>query len=83
MTDADSFLWLLKTEPTLLPQAPKEVTGAQMNFRAYDEIHSCLRCGKRASQALVAATNLGPRWLDLCHACRYWLRQNSTPQDIL
>lgn len=79
-TDADRFLLLLKSEPTLLPEAPKEFTGAQINFRVHDEVHSCLRCGKRALQALVAHTDMGHRWLDICYACRRWLIDNATPQ---
>lgn len=80
MTDekpaADGFLYLLKAEPTLLPPAPDTTDTAAMEHRAHDEIHACLRCGKRAHCAIIASTEIGPRWLDLCFDCTHWLRVN-------
>lgn len=70
------FLHLLKAEPTLLPAAPTDVSARQMDRRVSDEVHSCVRCGNLAQVAIVAATKLGPRWLDLCAGCRYWLETN-------
>lgn len=52
MTDpsADGLLHLLKAEPTLLPPAPVTDSAAPIDHRREDEIHSCLRCGKRAQR---------------------------------
>jgi len=75
---ADGMLYLLKAEPTLLPEAPADTTVAQMEHRRVDEVHACLRCGERARNAYVADTKLGYRWLDLCHACAHWLRTTMT-----
>lgn len=76
-SSADGMLYLLRAEPTLLPRAPDDVTAAQMDHRRLDEVHACLRCGKRAQCAFVADTDLGKRWLDLCAACTHWLRRNA------
>lgn len=73
---ADGFLHLLKANPSLLPAAPDPYTAAQMGSRVADEVHSCLRCGDRAQCALVADTTAGPRWLDLCQPCLYWLQKS-------
>jgi hypothetical protein len=77
VTDADRFLILIRDNPTLLPAAPVD-TAAAMEHRARDEVHACLRCGKRAQSAFIAATKLGNRWLDLCAACAHWLRTAAT-----
>lgn len=84
MTDADTFLWLLKANPTLLDAAPPGPVGLTraMEHRRLDEIHSCLRCGERAHCAVIAGTELGNRWLDLCHPCTNWLRANVTPDPL-
>jgi len=74
MSTASGFLHLLKAEPTLLPEAPAGAGAAQIEHRRRDEVHPCLRCGKRAGAAFVADTELGPRWLDLCPGCEGWLR---------
>lgn len=74
--EAAPLLHLLKAEPTLLPAAPNPTSGAQMEHRRRDEVHPCLRCGERATSALVAATPIGPRWVDICHKCRSWLQTN-------
>lgn len=75
---ADGLLYLLRANPTLLPVAPPNVTAAMMTFRAKDQVHACLRCGKRAQCAYVAETSQSRRWLDLCAACSHWLRTNAT-----
>jgi hypothetical protein len=71
---ADGMLHLLNAEPTLLPKAPATFTAQDIDHRHVDAIHSCLRCGKRATVAYVANTDIGNRWLDLCAACNHWLR---------
>lgn len=83
-TAADSFLRLLKANPTLLDAAPPGPAGltAAMEHRGRDEVHSCLRCGGRAHCAIIAGTDLGNRWLDLCHPCVNWLRTNATPEPL-
>ncbi len=78
MSDADALLYLLRGNPTLLPEAPPDTTAEQMDHRRLDEVHACLRCGKRAQCAIVAHTEIGNRWLDLCHGCTNWLRMNAT-----
>ena len=80
--DADGFLHLLKAEPTLLDPAPADFTGRDLEHRRLDEVHPCLRCGGRAQSAYVAATELGPRWLDLCMPCAHWMITNMTRGDI-
>ena len=74
----DGFLHLLKAEPTLLPEAPSEASAAHIDQRRLSETHSCLRCGESAQEAFVADTEIGPRWLDLCHACAGWLRKGTS-----
>jgi len=81
-TNVDGFLWLLRTEPTLLPPAPEPFEGADIDRRRLDEVHPCLRCGKQANCAFVADTKMGNRWLDLCHSCVYWLRKGATPEPL-
>jgi hypothetical protein len=72
------MLHLLRAEPTLLPAAPAGPVGlgSAIEHRRKDEIHACLRCGKRAHCAFIAHTDLGNRWLDLCWACADWLRRS-------
>lgn len=72
----EGFLLLLKAEPTLLPEAPADAAGEHIERRRLDEVHACLRCGGRADCAFIAATELGPRWLDLCNGCTRWLRNS-------
>lgn len=79
-TDADRFLMHLRDNPTLLQAAPDDSTAA-MERRRLDEVHVCLRCGGRAHCALIAGTDLGSRWLDLCHGCVNWLHSNTTPDE--
>ncbi len=74
MNQADGMLHLLKAEPTLLPPAPADATGKHIEHRRHDEVHSCLRCGKRAGCAYIADMEIGKRWLDLCWDCDHWLR---------
>lgn len=76
MTDlaALGMLYLLAAEPTLLPEAPSGATGADIERRRQDEVHPCLRCGKRAQVAYIAQMHIGPRWLDLCPACNHAVR---------
>lgn len=81
VSDADRFLMLIRDNPTLLPDAPFD-TPAAMERRRRDEVHTCLRCGKRAQCAIVAGTILGSRWLDLCHGCVNWLHRNVTPEPL-
>ena len=78
----EGFLHLLKAEPTLLPVAPADATAALIDRRRLDEVHSCLRCGKRAQMAFIAHTPIGPRWLDLCAACSRPLYSASSPRDV-
>lgn len=82
-TTADGMLYLLRDNPTLMPPAPPGPTGltAAMEHRSRDEVHACLRCGKRAHCAIIAATTLGNRWLDLCHPCVHWL-QTKAPEPL-
>ncbi|MEU3455602.1 hypothetical protein ABZ671_18675 [Micromonospora sp. NPDC006766] len=74
------LLALIRAEPTLLPPAPEAalVGGAHMDHRRLDEVQTCLGCGQRAECAFVAETKLGPRWLDLCHACTYRLQEEDS-----
>lgn len=73
--DAKAMLQLLKAEPTLLPEAPPEVTAEQIEHRRLAENHPCLRCGGYAHVAYLALTPVGNRWLDLCLTCDHWLRK--------
>lgn len=78
VNDVEAMLTLLAVEPTLLPPAPAPADGDHIEHRRRDEIHTCLRCGKRAVCAFIAVSKrrpeAGPRWLDLCAACEHWLR---------
>lgn len=66
------MLHLLKVEPTLMPPAPEDATGEDIERRRNDEVHDCLVCGERATTALIVqdpnGTWQGKRWLDLCMA---------------
>jgi len=73
--DVAGMLHLLKAEPTLLHPAPVNYTARDMEDRRHSGAHSCLRCGQSSQRAYVADTELGPRWLDLCAECDYWLRR--------
>ena len=78
INDGEAFLYHLKQNPTLLDPAPadRDAWGAAMHRRVDDEVHSCLRCGQRSQQAIVAETPDRPRFLDLCFDCAYWLRKH-------
>jgi hypothetical protein len=70
--DAVGLLYLLQAEPSLLPVAPDDASGEDIERRRLDEVHSCLRCGERATTALIAEDPhgewQGKRWIDLCYA---------------
>ncbi|MFE9777726.1 hypothetical protein ACFYPA_06165 [Streptomyces sp. NPDC005775] len=67
--DATGMLHLLKAEPTLLPPAPVDVDGSDIDARR-DEPHICLSCGKSADTALLAEIAAhDKRWIDLCFGC--------------
>jgi hypothetical protein len=77
-----AFLRLLRDQPALMDPAPATVASAHIGYRIRDEIHACLRCGRRAQVVYVAATFAGPRWLDLCALCARWARlANETGTD--
>lgn len=67
--DVPGLLHLLKSEPTLLPVASDDASGADIELRV-SEAHSCLACGGRATTALIVQDPQGAwqgkRWLDLC-----------------
>ena len=72
-----NLLTLVAAEPTLLSPAPELALtdGAHIERRSRDEVHTCLGCGNCAELAFVAGTRIGPRWLDLCHACAHQLHE--------
>lgn len=75
---ATQFLCYLAGEPCLLEAVDETALtehgdGALMEHRIMDEVHGCLGCGQPARVALIAHTNAGRRWLDLCPACRQWV----------
>jgi hypothetical protein len=73
---AAGMMLLLQSEPTLLDPAPAEAGAEDIDRRRLDEVHACLRCGKRAQVAYVAdLKEAGNRWLDFCAACDSWLRR--------
>lgn len=74
MSEADGLLHLLKAEPTLLDPAPESDHAQAIDHRRHTVGRICLRCGKPAHPALIADTELGPRFLDLCWECLTWLR---------
>jgi hypothetical protein len=76
--NATGLLYLLRDEPTLMDPAPADVDVPAMERRKLDEVHTCLGCGNRARCAVVADTELGPRWLDLCYGCVYEIRKANT-----
>jgi hypothetical protein len=75
--NATGLLYLIRDNPTLLDPAPDNDVAA-MDRRKMDEVHSCLGCGKPARCAVVAETEVGPRWLDLCYACTHEIRKANT-----
>ncbi|MER7280553.1 hypothetical protein ABT369_39550 [Dactylosporangium sp. NPDC000244] len=82
VSEVDRFLMLLRDNPTLLDPAPGEAAAAAMQHRAQDEIHTCLRCGERSKAAVIAATKIGPRWLDVCWGCYNWIQLGATPARL-
>ncbi len=73
--NATGLLYLLRDEPTLMDPAPADVGVEAMERRKVDEVHTCLGCGGPAHCAVVADTELGPRWLDLCFGCVHEIRK--------
>lgn len=84
INEGESFLHHLKANPTLLDLAPvdRELWGRAMRHRADDEVHSCLRCGNRAHQAIIAEPPGGPRFLDMCFDCVRWLRKHMDDAEM-
>jgi hypothetical protein len=73
------FFALLEAEPTMMPEAPVEAKGILMWYRTTYETHHCLRCGDRATVALIVnfpvpLRHAGNRWLDLCSEHHAWIR---------
>jgi hypothetical protein len=65
--DVAGLLHLLRAEPTLMDPAPEGAGGDDVQRRTRGEVHDCLRCGQRATTALIALVpGHGRRWLDLC-----------------
>lgn len=72
--NADGMLYLLAAEPALLPLAPDDAGGPEMEQRRHTEVHACAYCGDLATMALIAqvpgeqSEDGRPvrRWLDLC-----------------
>jgi hypothetical protein len=70
--ELDALLGLIGAEPTLLDPAPaysREALEARVA-----EGHVCLRCGAASQAAFIVWASAGGRWLDLCMACAFWLR---------
>jgi hypothetical protein len=70
---AEGMLHLFAAELTLLPLAPRNAHGEDIERRRSDEVHSCARCGNLAETALIVQapgeTSEGlpvKRWLNLC-----------------
>jgi hypothetical protein len=73
--NATGLLYLLRDEPTLMDPAPADVDAQAMERRRHDEAHTCLGCGTDARCAVVADTEMGPRWLDLCWRCLHEVKR--------
>ncbi len=82
MNAVEVLLYRLKAEPTLLPAAPPNAGAEHIEHRRLDEVHACWRCGGGARIALIAATELGSRWLDLCHGCYAWLQRGLDESEM-
>lgn len=80
----EGFLHLLKSNPTLLDPAPedRDTWVRAMDHRVQDEKHTCLRCGEPAQQAIIAEPPGGPRFLDLCFDCVYWLKKHMDDAEM-
>lgn len=76
INEGEGFLHHLRANPTLLDPAPanRDEWARAMDRRVADEVHSCLRCGKRSEYAFIAEAPDRPRFLDLCFECQHWLR---------
>ncbi|WP_030683025.1 hypothetical protein [Streptomyces sp. NRRL B-1347] len=73
---ATALLHLIAAEPTLLAEAPDDVSRPALTRRARDEDHPCLGCGHPATAAIIInSPTAGPRWLDLCSDCWYIVQQ--------
>lgn len=78
------LVMLIDDEPTLLPPVydedvplynrDMEQWGPLIDHRSLYERHMCLKCGGQAKVAYIAATLIGPRWLDLCPMCALGVR---------
>jgi hypothetical protein len=70
MISERTLLLTLQTMPTVFPEAPAGDVRDHVEHRAKDQVHLCVRCGRRSQCAQVAGTAAGPRWLDLCASCK-------------
>jgi hypothetical protein len=75
------FLRQLAGHPDLLEAIPAGATPVHITARERDETHDCLRCGSRATAALVVETTAGLRWLDLCDGCARSVRSGPYSAD--
>jgi hypothetical protein len=72
--NVEGMLHLFAAEPSLLPLAPKEASGDDIERRRTTEVHACAYCGDLAETAVIVlvpgeeAAEGTPvqRWLDLC-----------------
>jgi hypothetical protein len=63
----DGLLYLIKAEPSLCdPVLGGGDRALLMQHRAHDELHTCLACGRPSNTSLIAETQDGDRWLDVC-----------------
>lgn len=80
--NVEGLLHLLAAEPTLLPAAPADTSGVEIEARRSSGEHACLRCGQPATTALIAEIpDHGKRWLDLCMAHFVEVRQAERPGE--
>ncbi|MFC8290058.1 hypothetical protein ACFUJ0_06150 [Streptomyces sp. NPDC057242] len=78
--NVEGLLHLLAAEPTLLPVAPTNASGEEIEARRQSGKHACLWCGQTAVMALIVKTpDHGQRWLDLCMAHFVQVRQADQP----
>jgi len=72
-----ALLNLVADDWTTLDVAPTERQAEAMERRRHDEVHNCLRCGRRAVYATIAefkpVPDAAPRWVDLCADCYQWV----------
>jgi len=72
---AEGMLAMFNDYPSLLPDAPEDVTREDVEIRAALATQ-CIHCGAHANTVYLARhRKAGRKWLDLCEPCLEWVKE--------